>query len=118
MTAVLRPAAIEEIAENLRAAAAEGTAVTVRGSGSDRRSPDTPIVLSTEALSGVVDYKPDDLTLVVRAGTTLKEVDETLSPRGLSAVLPEQASHRTVGASWRAGLRPSEDSGTARRGSA
>ena len=54
-------------------------------------------VLSSERLSGIVDYKPDDLTVVVRAGTTLAELDETLGEHGHTAVLPETSPHRTVG---------------------
>lgn len=53
--------------------------------------------MSTEKLTGIVDYRPDDLTVVVRAGTTLKELDETLSEHCHSAMLPETVLNRTVG---------------------
>jgi glycolate oxidase FAD binding subunit len=44
-----------------------------------------------------VDYKPDDLTIVVRAGTTLAELDDILAEHGHTAVLPETVPGRTVG---------------------
>ena len=57
MTTVVTPGSVEEAAEYLRDAAANGTPVTIRGSGSDGRRAGTPAVLSTEALTGVVEYK-------------------------------------------------------------
>ncbi len=54
-------------------------------------------VVSTSKLKGIVDYKPDDLTVVVRCGTTLAELDVVLSEHGHTAVLPEAAGDRTVG---------------------
>ena len=38
--------------------------------------------LSTAALSGIVDYEPGALTLLVKAGTELSEVDATLAKEG------------------------------------
>ncbi len=67
-----------------------------RGSGTVA-APGRSTVVSSEALKGIVDYKPDDLTIVVRAGTTLAELDRVLSERGHSAVLPETSHSRTVG---------------------
>lgn len=54
-------------------------------------------VVSTRGLSGIVDYRPDDLTVLVRCGTTLAELDEGLRERGHTAVLPETSPERTVG---------------------
>lgn len=54
-------------------------------------------VVSTEQLTGIVDYRPDDLTIVVRAGTTLAELDDILGEHGHTAVLPETVPDRTVG---------------------
>jgi glycolate oxidase FAD binding subunit len=59
--------------------------------------PDGHTVVSTKGLAGIVDYRPDDLTVVVRCGTTLAELDEVLQERGHTAVLPETSPERTVG---------------------
>jgi FAD/FMN-containing dehydrogenase len=59
--------------------------------------PDDHTVVSTNGLAGIVDYRPDDLTVVVRCGTTLAELDEALRERGHTAVLPETSPERTVG---------------------
>lgn len=66
------------------------------GSGS-APPPSDHTVVSTERLTGIVAYRPDDLTIVVRAGTTLAELDDVLGEHGHTAVLPETASNRTVG---------------------
>jgi glycolate oxidase FAD binding subunit len=59
--------------------------------------PDDHTVVSTKGLAGIVDYRPDDLTVVVRCGTTLAELDEALRERQHTAVLPETSPERTVG---------------------
>ncbi len=105
VTTVLAPASLEEAADLLRGAAEDGTPVALRGSGS-QDMPAAPIVLSTGVLAGVVEYKPDDLTLVVRAGTTLEEIDHVLAVRHLSAVLPEDAPSRTIGGVMATGASP------------
>lgn len=66
------------------------------GSGSTQ-APEAHAVVRTAGLTGIVDYKPDDLTVVVRSGTTLEALDETLREHGHTAVLPEIEPHRTVG---------------------
>lgn len=66
------------------------------GSGSTPQ-PGGHTLVSTEKLTGVVDYRPDDLTVVVRAGTTIAELDDILGEHGHTAVLPETAPNRTVG---------------------
>jgi glycolate oxidase FAD binding subunit len=70
------------------------------GSGSTlegRKVASVDVVMSTVQLSGIVDHQPDDLTVVVRAGTLLEDLDRTLSTHGQTAVLPEGSGHRTVG---------------------
>lgn len=59
--------------------------------------PDGHTVIGTERMVGIVDYRPDDLTIVVRAGTTLAYLDQTLEAHEHTAVLPETAPNRTVG---------------------
>ncbi len=70
----MRPQDEAELAECLRAA--EGP-VAVRGGGT-RGVPVAGAVLETGAMAGVVLYEPGALTLVVRAGTALAEVEAVL----------------------------------------
>lgn len=52
-------------------------------------------VLSTSAMSGIVDYEPGSLTLVVRAGTPVHEIEDVLAAEGQR--LPfEPMDHRTL----------------------
>jgi len=93
----LAPRSIEEAAAVIRSAADQGFAIMPVGAGSTLRSAEADIVLVTSRLSGVIDYQPDDLTIVVGAGTTLAELDAALAPRQQSAALPEASPRRTVG---------------------
>ncbi len=100
MTDTLAPDSLDAVEQIIRDAAREGRAVTFAGSGSTAVADGAAapeIVVSSENLTGVVSYEPDDMTLVVRPGTTLREVDAVLSKRALSAVFPEQSPDRTVG---------------------
>jgi glycolate oxidase FAD binding subunit len=60
-------------------------------------APDGHIVVSTKGMSGIVNYQADNLTVVVRCGTTLAELDATLREHGHTAVLPETFPDRTIG---------------------
>ncbi|HEY8310708.1 MAG TPA: FAD-binding protein, partial [Gemmatimonadaceae bacterium] len=91
-----------EVAALVREAAERRTGLRIvgRGSwlgagepvGSERR-----LDLADDA--GVVAYVPDDLTVTVRAGTTLQEVGETLGAHGQWIALdPEGGAGVTVGA--------------------
>ncbi len=75
---MIRPASEAEVAEAVRAARGP---LAVQGGGT--RGPagaGTP--LSTSALSGVVLHEPAALTLVVRAGTPVAEVERLLAAEG------------------------------------
>jgi glycolate oxidase FAD binding subunit len=55
--------------------------------------------LDVSLLSGIVEYVPEDLTMTVRAGTTLAEVDEATRAHGQWLPLdPFGATHGTLGA--------------------
>ena len=99
MTTLRAPGSLHEVQQTLRDAAHDGATVAFAGSGSTRftgkQQPD--IVVSSEGLAGVIDYEPDDMTVVLRPGTTLVELTEVLVERSLSAVLPEDTPARTVG---------------------
>jgi len=72
----MRPINETEVSEAIRAAAAP---VTVIGGGTRRFGATTGAVLETSGLSGVQLYEPGALTLVVRAGTPLAEVEALLA---------------------------------------
>ncbi len=94
------PSTIDEVRTAVRDSAATGATLRVVGSGSTLRGTSVDpvdVVLSTERLTGIVDHEPEDLTVVVRAGTTLEDLDRALAVHGQTAVLPEAPIHRTVG---------------------
>jgi len=99
------PSSIPDVVSLIEEARGDERPLWFTGSGSTP-VPDDRTVVSTKGLAGIVDYRPDDLTVVVRCGTTLAELDEVLRERGHTAVLPETCPERTVG-----GVIASGDSG-------
>ena len=99
---VTHPGDAGEAAETLAAARENGEAVVAGGGGTMLQIGDRPrrytAALCTDRLRGIVEYNPGDLTIVVRAGTTLAEVGAELRPHGqylsLEAPRPE---HATIG---------------------
>lgn len=67
-----------------------GTRWTVGGSLAD----DVRIVLPP---SGVVEFEPAEMTVRVRAGTTVAELQAALRPRGQTVALPDRPGEGTVG---------------------
>ena len=80
---VVSPADEAEVASVLSAATARGLAVVARGGGTKLGWGSPPerceIVLSTSRITGIVDHEPADLVCVVRAGTPLALLQETLA---------------------------------------
>jgi glycolate oxidase FAD binding subunit len=80
---VVAPADEAEVASVLSAATARGLVVVARGGGTklDWGSPPErcDVVLSTARIAGIVDHEPADLVCVVRAGTTLSDLQERLA---------------------------------------
>jgi glycolate oxidase FAD binding subunit len=79
----LQPATEAEVAEIVREAAARRAALAVRGGGT--RGVGHAVAgdsLTTVGLSGITLYEPGALTLVVRAGTPLAEVEAALAAEG------------------------------------
>ncbi|WP_424931682.1 FAD-binding protein [Amaricoccus macauensis] len=74
------PQSEAELADEIRQAASSGQTFAVRGGGT-RNSRELPVdaVLSTRALSGVSLYEPGALTLVVKAGTPVRDVEALLA---------------------------------------
>lgn len=101
-------AALAPLVDRIRAAAAAGTPVRIRGGGSkdfygERLEGE---VLATTGLAGVVSYEPSELVVTVRAGTPLAELEQLLAARG--QCLPFEPPHfgpgATVGGMVAAGL--------------
>ncbi len=85
---------------SLRTASEHGLHILLWGGGSHQGIgyPVVPdVVLSTARLNRVVDWQPEDLTIVVEAGLTVAELETLLADRGQSAVLPERPGAATVG---------------------
>jgi glycolate oxidase FAD binding subunit len=79
----LMPRSEDELAEMVRVAAARGEGLAIRGGGT--RGIGLAVagtVLSTAGLTGITLYDPGALTLVVRAGTPLAEVEAALATEG------------------------------------
>jgi glycolate oxidase FAD binding subunit len=97
-----RPATAGEVAEAVRDAAARGTRLRVVGRGTwlgAGRPVASDAALALDALSGVVDYTPGDLTLTALAGTPLDEIDRlTSGERQTLALDPFGAPGGTLGA--------------------
>ena len=73
-----------QIAERVRAAAADATPLRIRGGGTKdfHGLALQGELLDTRALAGVVSYEPSELVVTVRAGTPLAEVEALLAAQG------------------------------------
>src|ERR1700712_101039 len=100
--------ALAALIERIRAAAAQGTPLRIRGGGSkdfygERLEGE---LLETRGLAGIVSYEPSELVVTVRAGTPLAQLEQALAERGQS--LPFEPPHfgdcATVGGMVAAGL--------------
>jgi glycolate oxidase FAD binding subunit len=101
-------AALARLVDRIRAAAAQGTPLRIRGGGSkdfygERLQGE---LLDTGELRGIVNYEPSELVVTVRAGTPLAELEQVLAERGQH--LPFEPPHfgpgATVGGMVAAGL--------------
>ena len=73
-----------QIAQRVRAAAADATPLRIRGGGTKdfHGLALQGELLDTQALAGVVSYEPSELVVTVRAGTPLAEVEALLAAQG------------------------------------
>lgn len=100
--------ALASLVERVRAAAAAGTALRIRGGGSKDfyGEPASGELLETGTLRGIVSYEPSELVVTARAGTPLAELEQALAQQGQS--LPFEPPHfgpgATVGGMVAAGL--------------
>ncbi len=100
--AVVRPATTEQLAAAMQAAFAAGACVVPWGGGTQQHIGHPPaavdLVVSTERLLGVIEHEPDDLTIAVRAGTPLAELQTYLSGHNQMLPLdPPLAERATIG---------------------
>jgi glycolate oxidase FAD binding subunit len=101
-------AALAVLTERIRAAAAQGTPLRIRGGGSKDFYGEPPQgeLLETGALQGIVSYEPSELVVTVRAGTPLAQLESALAECGQA--LPFEPPHfgpgATVGGMVAAGL--------------
>jgi len=96
----LEPSDAQECASALRSAAAAGRTVRVRGSGTKADLGDAlpaDSALRTVRLDGVVDHVPGDLTVTVRAGMRLRDLQRALAERGQFLPLDPPHDDATVG---------------------
>ena len=98
---VASPASTDEVAEVLRLAARHDLSVVACGGattlswGCPPRSAD--LLLETRGLTGVVEHAAGDLVVVVRAGTTMAELQETVAGAGQQLALDSPLPGGTVG---------------------
>ncbi len=98
----------KEWAERVRAAAAAGTALCLRGGGSKdfHGREATGEVFDLRANTGVVAYEPTELVVTVRGGTPLAELEAVLAEKGqyLAFEPPHFGAGATVAGCVAAGL--------------
>jgi glycolate oxidase FAD binding subunit len=105
--------ALAQLVDRIRAAAADGQPLRIRGGGSKDFYGEPGAageLLPTRGLAGIVSYEPSELVITARAGTLLAEVEATLAEQGqcLAFEPPHfgdgRASVATVGGMVAAGL--------------
>ena len=99
---LVRPGTVEQVAQVLVLASAEGLAVTPRGSGSSLALGNPPrrldLVLDLGRLTAVLEYVPDDMVVSVQCGITLDAVAARLGQHGQRLPLdPAPGGGRSVG---------------------
>ena len=98
---VAAPTSTQQAAELLGVAAQHDLAVVARGAGTtlDWGLPPTRVdlMVDTTALTGVVDHAAGDLVCVVRAGTPMSELQDTLAGAGQQLALDSPDPRATVG---------------------
>ena len=99
---------LREIIDRVRAAAASGLPLRIRGGGTKDfyGEPRQGELLDTRGLVGIVNYEPSELVVTVRAGTPLAELEALLAEHGqcLPFEPPHFGSGATVGGMVASGL--------------
>ncbi|MDX2342533.1 MAG: FAD-binding oxidoreductase [Acidimicrobiia bacterium] len=103
----IAPNSAEEAAEVLRFASEHSLRVLFWGGGTHQAMGhwvDPDLVMTTSRLDQVVDWQPEDLTVVVQPGVLVADLEAQLEQQGQTAVLPETPGVATVGGTIAAGL--------------
>jgi glycolate oxidase FAD binding subunit len=82
---VMRPSTEAELQAALVTLERQKLPAEIRGAGSKAaigRPTDCSVVIETTALSGITLYEPTELVMSARAGTSLAQIESTLSERG------------------------------------
>jgi glycolate oxidase FAD binding subunit len=104
---------VEQFQEQVRAAARDGRALCIRGSGSkdwygQQDGVGTPggDILDTRGCRGIVDYEPTELVITARCGTPLSEIEAALREQRqmLAFEPPHFGADATLGGTIAAGL--------------
>ncbi|MGC1816223.1 MAG: FAD-binding protein, partial [Casimicrobiaceae bacterium] len=94
-------AAIADVQQRIRAAAADRRPLRIRGGGTKDFYGHAleGEVLDTRALAGIVSYEPTELVVTARAGTLLSEIEDALAARGqmLAFDPPRHGTGTTLG---------------------
>ena len=104
---VVAPPSIEEAAAILASAAEAGIPTAFRGSGTHQgygNPVSADLVMTSTRLDTIVDWQPDDLTVVVQAGLPIDALEAEIAARRQTAVLPETVPGSTVGGAVAIGL--------------
>ena len=98
---MLIPTSIEELQDAVRST----EAVRVRGGGT-KTALSSNASISTEKLSGILEYEPSEYTFTALAGTPLTEIQATLAEHGLSLPFdpPLVEAGATIGGTVSSGL--------------
>lgn len=94
------PETVEQVAEAMALAFERNLAVIPLGNGTKRHIGLPPsrydVALCLRKLCGFVEYAPDDLVVIVKAGTTLAELQQALRERGQFLPLDPPFPERTT----------------------
>jgi glycolate oxidase FAD binding subunit len=104
---VVAPSSLDEAAAILAAAAEAGIPTAFRGSGTHQgygNPVSADLVITTNRFDSIVEWRPDDLTVVVQAGVPIDVLEARLAERRQTAVLPETMPGSTVGGAVAVGL--------------
>ena len=97
---LVAPQAIADLVEVVARADVDRTSLLIWGGGSHQglgNRVDAELVLATSRLNALVDWQPDDLTVVVGVGMKVADLESRLAERGQTALLPEHPGLATVG---------------------
>ena len=96
----------EPLAAAVAAASETDRSLTIVGSGSKSGTPNGSETVSTAGHEGVVDYRPDELVVVARAGSPLNDIESVLADAGQALPFepPQFGGRGTLGGAVAAGL--------------